>query len=368
MPSNIISIIYSTLYFVLSAAMFVVLVPQKEQFQDYKKARKTMGTAFMLIGLFGLYRSTVTAPPGKSHIIFCIICLLSLVFATLNFLGFLYISETSNARIRKVFRGFLLGAAIITTCSIAGAFIEEIAFISRIINISTYGIITCYIFVQSLMEYRKCSNRINSYYSNHTWDISWMHVLLWITFILAMAMIAAFYIYNIRTYIGFASMLFYTYLTFKVLSFVPATIDNVRHETSLAETEEEEHKIEEARTPSVKVMSEYSKKIEPLLQEWVESGHYMKASITIRDVATEMGTNHNYLSTYLNKVKETSFTTWLNSLRIEKSKEYLSSSERYSIEECGIMVGIPEPYNFSRWFKTITGMTPAAYRKGLRSK
>lgn len=368
MDSSIISIIYSTLYFVLSAAMYVVLVPQKEKFQDYKKARRTMGTAFLLIGLFGLYRSTANVPEGKIHLIFCTICFICLVFATLNFLGFLYISETSNAHIRKIFRRSLLGGAVIITSSAAGAIFEDFAFTARLIDIITYGTVTSYIFAHCLIEYHKCRKRMDGYYSDHTWDISWMHVLLWMTYILAMAMIAAFYLPHIRTYLGFISMLFYTYMTFKVLSFVPATIDKVRHETSRAETEEEEKTIEKSQEPSGRKMSEYSLKIEPLINEWVDSEHYTKAGITVREVAAEMGTNHNYLSTYLNKVMETSFTTWLNTLRIEKSKEYLSTKERYSIEEVGAMVGIPESYNFCRWFKLVTGMTPATYRKNARSK
>lgn len=368
MASSIISTIYSTLYFVLSAAMFIVLIPQKEEYKDYKKARQTMGVAFFLIGLFGLYRSIVTTPPSRIYLVFCIISMLCIIFTTLNFLGFLYISETSDAHIRKVFRVSCLGGSLILICSAAGLIFKDFQFAVKIVNNVIYGVVTCYMFYHSLIEYRKCCERIESYYSDHMWDITWMHSLLWITFVLAMLMILAFWIREMRTYIGFASMLFYTYMTFKVLSFVPATIDKVRHESSLAQTEEEERKIEEARTPSSKTLSDYSKKIEPLIETWVKSEHFTRPAITIRDVSSEMGTNHNYLSTYLNKVKETSFTTWLNTLRIEKSKEYLSSEERYSIEECGIKVGIPEIYNFSRWFKLVTGMSPAAYRKSLRSK
>ena len=144
--------------------------------------------------------------------------------------------------------------------------------------------------------------------------------------------------------------------------------DSVRHDTNLAETEEEEKKIEMEETPPAKTFRDYSRKIEPLIRQWVESEHFLRPSLTIREVANEMGTNHNYLSTYLNQVMDISFTTWLNTLRVEKSKEYLASEERFSIEECGAKVGIPESYNFSRWFKIVTGMSPGQYRKSLRSK
>ena len=77
----------------------------------------------------------------------------------------------------------------------------------------------------------------------------------------------------------------------------------------------------------------------------------------------QMGTNQNYLSSYLNKHLNTTFQIWLNTLRIEESKLILTSGEKMSIEDVGIKVGIPQSYNFSRWFKVLTGMTPFQYRR-----
>ena len=85
--------------------------------------------------------------------------------------------------------------------------------------------------------------------------------------------------------------------------------------------------------------------------------------ICIKDVAMEMGTNHNYLSQYINSNLEMTFQLWLNTLRIEESKKILLSEEKLSIEEVGIKVGIPQNYNFSRWFKQLTDMTPFQYRR-----
>ena len=39
------------------------------------------------------------------------------------------------------------------------------------------------------------------------------------------------------------------------------------------------------------------------------------------------------------------------------------SDKHLSIEEIGAKVGIPQNYNFSKWFKTITEMTPYQYKK-----
>lgn len=56
------------------------------------------------------------------------------------------------------------------------------------------------------------------------------------------------------------------------------------------------------------------------------------------------------------------FQVWLNTLRIEESKDILAN-ENISIEEVGVRVGIPQSYNFSRWFRIVTETTPYQYRK-----
>ena len=76
-----------------------------------------------------------------------------------------------------------------------------------------------------------------------------------------------------------------------------------------------------------------------------------------------MGTNHNYLSTYINGYLNMTFQVWLNTLRIEAAKELLLNEPKMTIEEIGAQVGIPQGYNFSRWFKLVTELTPHQFRR-----
>lgn len=98
------------------------------------------------------------------------------------------------------------------------------------------------------------------------------------------------------------------------------------------------------------------------MERWVKEKRYCLSELSIKKVAVQIGTNHSYLSQYLNDCLGITFQMWLNTLRIEESKHILTS-ENISIEEVGIKVGIPESYNFSRWFKVVTGTTPLRYRK-----
>ena len=107
--------------------------------------------------------------------------------------------------------------------------------------------------------------------------------------------------------------------------------------------------------------------IEAKIEQWIEEKNYCKANLSIKDVALEIGTNRSYLSKYINSCLNISFQVWLNTLRIEESKKLLAT-EKLSIEEIGIRVGIPQSYNFSRWFKVVTGETPFKYRQHLNKQ
>ena len=128
-------------------------------------------------------------------------------------------------------------------------------------------------------------------------------------------------------------------------------------------TKEDQRASVTDNTAAIDKDAKRNEKVAALIEKWVNMENYTTSDINIKDVAVEMGTNSNYLSVYLNKVLDTSFATWLNTLRIDKSKEYLCGNQRLSIEECGIKVGYTSLYNYSRWFKTITGMSPSEWRK-----
>ncbi|MBL8025864.1 MAG: AraC family transcriptional regulator [Fibrobacteres bacterium] len=49
-------------------------------------------------------------------------------------------------------------------------------------------------------------------------------------------------------------------------------------------------------------------------------------------------------------------------MKIEVAKRLLMS-QRISIEEIGIKVGVDDPYYFSKLFKKRTGLTPKNFRK-----
>ena len=382
MLSIIVNIIHTTLFCMLSVALYVVIIPAKQEFYDYKRARRILGFAMALIAIMNIFRHLFPAKEKMEFMDVSIVLVACMAFTSLNFISFLYMIESSRPY-RKLSKkvaiiSSILAAAVGLICS----FIPSSQFYALIAMTGLYAYVCVFLFTRCIREYDKFTLMMDNYY-DIALDIKWVPDMLWCTFVLAFLMAASFFYAPLSFFTAIGSIVIYTFLSMKLLSFVPNNINIVRKSTiieediiinydpkakkkvEVIETEEEENK-EEAEKPVVVVNeAEIRKfqKIEGMVNNWISEDKFTRPEISIRDVAMEIGTNTNYLSGYINKVLKTTFTSWLNTLRIEKSKEYLCGKERISIEECGSKVGYLSIYNYSRWFKLITGMSPSEWRK-----
>ena len=101
------------------------------------------------------------------------------------------------------------------------------------------------------------------------------------------------------------------------------------------------------------------------LEKWIEKKLYCRPNVGIQTVAKEIGINHNYLSRYFNGVLGTNFQQCLHTLRIEEAKHIMAEDPKIKLYTVANSVGIPKVYNFSRWFKIITGVNALAWRNEL---
>ena len=88
--------------------------------------------------------------------------------------------------------------------------------------------------------------------------------------------------------------------------------------------------------------------IPAVLGEWTARKLYCVPGVSIKSLSTQIGINSNYLSFYFNHVLGSNFHQWLYTLRIEEAKQII-------LHNPGVK------YNFSRWFKSITGMTAVTW-------
>lgn len=89
--------------------------------------------------------------------------------------------------------------------------------------------------------------------------------------------------------------------------------------------------------------------------------HYAK-KITLEDVASYVYLSPSYFSKVFKDEMEVNFNTYLNKIRIEKSKQLLINDNIKLVDVSGL-VGFEDQSYFSKVFKKLTGQTPGRYRE-----
>ena len=87
-----------------------------------------------------------------------------------------------------------------------------------------------------------------------------------------------------------------------------------------------------------------------------------KKQIFLQDVANYLERNPDYFSSIFKKETGSSFSEYLNSLRIKKAQYLLTTTSMYTYE-IAEKVGYTDFRYFTKIFKKITGTTPSDYRK-----
>ena len=106
-------------------------------------------------------------------------------------------------------------------------------------------------------------------------------------------------------------------------------------------------------------MEYIGKMIEQLM---VEQHYFLKKDLKIGDVVKAVGSNRTYVSNYINRTYNCSFSDYTNALRVEFAKKILMSSDRnikFSLvaEESGFS----NEQSFYRNFRKFVGKTPAEW-------
>ena len=90
------------------------------------------------------------------------------------------------------------------------------------------------------------------------------------------------------------------------------------------------------------------------------SAHYTE-DLSLKSVGAALGYSPKYVSNCISTMPNTSFRELLNSMRTERAKELLRSSD-LSNYEVAMTAGFNSECSFHRVFKSITGYTPGEYR------
>ncbi|GKX67648.1 AraC family transcriptional regulator [Inconstantimicrobium mannanitabidum] len=100
------------------------------------------------------------------------------------------------------------------------------------------------------------------------------------------------------------------------------------------------------------------------IQHYINSNYQNK--ITSADIEQNFESNYDYLNRVFQRMTGYSIMNYLNIIRVNRAKDLLDATP-LKISEVGYLVGIDDPYYFSKLFKKISGITPSSYMK-LKSK
>lgn len=347
-----INLVYVTLFSMLGLFTTFMHIPNDSEFSGYRKARLTLGGAFFFMAVYCVVRFFMPTHQND-YLNFWLLMTVSLIFVWLNYTAFLFLIDSSY-NIRKTFTiDGIVPVSAMFVVGVCGQFFPAYQLILEYVLGAVFIAKCVRMFYVCEREWRKVNEEQQNYYDEDI-DITWMRVLVWLTFGLSLCTIVGLYIPSLHMLYDYFAPLVFIYMTLKIINYLPKKIDDMRLKVE---------NVTESK-PTVKPLrsKELSEKIATGVERWVTEKRYCIPDLTIKEVAEQIGTNQKYFSQYLNDTLDVTFQSWLNTLRVEESKRILVN-ENISVEEVSIKVGIPQSYNFSRWFKLVTGTTPFKYRK-----
>ncbi|MGM5469574.1 helix-turn-helix domain-containing protein [Flavobacteriaceae bacterium LMO-SS05] len=97
----------------------------------------------------------------------------------------------------------------------------------------------------------------------------------------------------------------------------------------------------------------------------IESKLYLDPLLSMEFVASELGMSKSYFSKLINSYSSYNFSDFINSLRVEQAKKFLSDDEfsQYTIVAIGLECGFNSKSTFYSAFKKFTSETPTTYRE-----
>ena len=92
---------------------------------------------------------------------------------------------------------------------------------------------------------------------------------------------------------------------------------------------------------------------------------YYARELTLSEVANYVGYSHSHFSKVFKEEMAISFRTYLNQVRVEKSKYFLLSGMSTISEICDLC-GFDDQSYYCKVFKKVVGTTPDRFRKQMR--
>lgn len=243
-----------------------------------------------------------------------------------------------------------------------------------------------YFFVYIVLTYQLLKKIKQSFKNNYSFldksDLAWFEYLL-IGLAAIITLDSLFSIYelyypmipwNIGTIIAFLFVFLYVYLgyhgVFQSKLLLPEfllEVTEASEERSIDDQDVQQEQVRQLDNLSQEEIDELKHKLDVLLNE---KKVYLNDSLSLTDLAEEMGISNKKLSELLNQHLNTSFYNLINDYRVVEVKKRMnvSDNDKFTLLGLAYESGFQSKASFNRVFKNKTGMAPSTYRNTLLKK
>jgi AraC-like DNA-binding protein len=368
---NIVSIfITGGLLFALGVMFLVTVVPDSPLLNNYRKARYMMACAYLFFVAAGIVEYLFQAsPPSVSDVALMQTVTLSIAAsqALLFTFALLALLEVRFPGWWYIFREaayiMLFIAATITSYALfSGETFRNVFYIL----IAIYALLLVRYTFLFLGSYRQFQLRMDNYFSDmEAGRLRWVAFSFFAALTVGvMALLSSLFMTTLGALLF--AVVFDTFYIFFAIRF----INYAYHFHAIERAMDDEpparrHSVETQNFASLQsgIHSDTFALLEKRIEEWMAGKRFTEPGITIDVLAARLGTNHKYLSTYINTCKQQTFREWINVLRVEEAKTLLRQHPEMTIHEIALHVGYSYESHFGRLFRSCTGFSPSGYRQ-----
>lgn len=236
----------------------------------------------------------------------------------------------------------------------------------RFLNIAFILFQVVYYYILSLRLLKRYHTFVSEQFANPwEFDLNWVRLLNY-SFVLAGFACLSFYVINPVKLFGDSAVLTYPfYLLALVLSALGALGINQREAPegiALAALIPDVIKTRECIQTGEALIA-YNDLMSRTENFFTTQKSFLNPDLKLTGVAAELGTNRTYLSNCINQMTGKSFSTYVNTFRVDHAKSLMELDPRITLDDLASHSGFGSTASFNRTFKEFTGSTPGEYRR-----
>ncbi len=241
--------------------------------------------------------------------------------------------------------------------------IDRIVFWTELLMRNTFLMLGIYYFILIRKNIKKHLINIKNYYSDiENIRLNWVKVINVLFLFMVTLGMSMFNLKNMFFPYNNPDLLYPPFIVLTGLFWMIGFMGNRQKPVLLNEFESQEKDIDELESIKESFLEKYFKRLEKLLNE---KKVYLNPTLTLQELALELGTNRSYVSKVINQKYNSNFNKLINLYRIKEAEKYLNSEEHagLSLKEIAHLSGFNSNNSFIRNFKSIKNISPSTFRE-----